>query len=485
MQNFKINQKFDSQGIINPEVTPITSFHHDDAMMETNNTTSQAASDIEALPTFYPLVKDQLPVFLKKVVAHAESDQEADALLASAITVLSACMPNVCGIYDGREVYPNLYFYLVGKASSGKGRIALCLKLIKKIQDYKENLAKLALEDYKREIRNYHANHEDSTPPANPPMISLTIPANSSKSVLYNILKSNDGVGLLFDTESDNASSNFNLEYGNYSTILREAYHNEPLSIARVKNLEIITIKNPRLSVVLSGTPDQVAGLIPSAENGLFSRFMFYQIDLKSAWRDVFRQAFSLDDYFNGLGTEFFNFYNDLQALGRVEFRLTAKQKEHFNSFFEACQDECSFIFGDDIIASVRRMGLMAFRIAMVLTILRMPEDGNVTTVQTCSDDDFNTAITMAKTILSHSARIYGLLPTRHVINISNLDIKNKQQLLYDNLPDKFDRKTFISVADQLSISQPTAERIIKYFCDSHKIERYSRGQYQKVVQEQ
>ena len=58
MQNFKINEKFDSQGIINPEVTPITSFHHDDAMMETNNTTSQAASDIEALPTFYPLVKE-------------------------------------------------------------------------------------------------------------------------------------------------------------------------------------------------------------------------------------------------------------------------------------------------------------------------------------------------------------------------------------------------------------------------------------------
>ena len=480
MNSIQLNKNFEKQGFTTPEPTSNPSIPHSEGMKETT-----PASNIEALPTFYPLVKDQLPRFLKDVVAHAESDQEADALLASAITVLSACFSNVYGIYDGRVVYPNLYFFLVGKASSGKGRIALCLKLVEKIQDYKENLAKLALEDYKREMRNYHASRETTTPPNNPPMISFTIPANSSKSVLYNILKSNDGIGLIFDTESDNASSNFNLEYGNYSSILREAYHNEPLSIARVKNLEIINIRTPRLSVVLSGTPDQIVSLIPSAENGLFSRFMFYQIDLKAVWRDVFRQTVSLDGHFKNLGEQIFGLYNDVQALKKVEFRLTPEQKNQFNSFFEDCQEECSFIFGDDIIASVRRMGLMAFRISMVLTILRILEDGEISNVQKCSDDDFNTALTMAKTILSHSARIYGLLPVRHVVSISNLEIEAKQQLFYDNLPNKFDRKTFISVAEQLGISLSTAERIIKYFCDSGSIVRYDRGHYQKLVAEQ
>lgn len=487
MKGFKINEKFESQGLINPEiseVSTITSFPQSEGMKESDNT-PQTSHNIESLPTFYPLVKDQLPRFLKDVVARSDSDQDADALLLSAITVLSACFANVYGIYDEEIVYPSLYFFLVGKASSGKGKMVNSLKLVEKIQDYKDNLCKLALEDYKRELRQYHSSRETTNHPGNPPKITLTIPANVSKSDIYHILKSNDGIGLLYASESDSASSNFNLEYGNYSSVLREAYHHEPMSLSRVKSLEIIHVKKPRLSAILSGTPDQIVGLIPSAENGLFSRFMFYVIELKIKWRDVFRSPVPVDSHYKRLSDELFQLYTDLQALKEIEFRLTPQQREQFNAFFDECQSECDFIFGEDIIATVRRLGLIAFRISMVLTMLRILEDGVISKVQTCSDDDFNSALTMARVILAHTSRIYSFLPVRHVINISNVGIESKQQLLFDNLPEMFDRKTFISVGKQLGIPVSTTERIIKYFCDSHKIERYSRGQYQKVVAEQ
>ena len=212
---------------------------------------------------------------------------------------------------------------------------------------------------------------------------------------------------------------------------------------------------------------------------------MFYVIELKLKWRDVFRSPVPVDSHYKRLSDELFHLYTDLQALKEIEFRLTPQQREQFNAFFDECQSECDFIFGEDIIASVRRLGLMAFRIAMVLTILRILETGDMSKVQTCSDDDFNSAITMVRVILAHSARIFSFLPTHHVINISNVDIESKQQLLFDNLPEKFDRKTFISVGKQAGIPVSTAERIVKYFCDSNKIQRYNRGQYQKVVQEQ
>jgi hypothetical protein len=44
------------------------------------------------------------------------------------------------------------------------------------------------------------------------------------------------------------------------------------LSIAEHKQF----LQTLRLSALLSGTPKQVSALIPNAENGLFSRFIFY-----------------------------------------------------------------------------------------------------------------------------------------------------------------------------------------------------------------
>ena len=39
----------------------------------------------------------------------AESDEERDLLLLGTITVLSACLGKVYGLYDRRRVYPNLF----------------------------------------------------------------------------------------------------------------------------------------------------------------------------------------------------------------------------------------------------------------------------------------------------------------------------------------------------------------------------------------
>ena len=63
-------------------------------------------------------------------------------------------------------------------------------------------------------------------------------------------------------------------------------------------------LKFLRMSDVLSDTPRQVAALIPDAENGLFSRFIFYYLDFKLEWLNVFARmdGSTLEQIFDDIG---------------------------------------------------------------------------------------------------------------------------------------------------------------------------------------
>ena len=131
---------------------------------------------------------------------------------------------------------------------------------------------------------------------------------------MLSILSDNDGIGLLFETEGDTLSQTLKSEHGNYSDLLRKAFHHEMISMSRRKDREYVEIDNPRLSVVLAGTPEQVRRLIPDAENGLLSRFIFYFIPFRRGIRDVFatddvsRSKYSI---FKMLGEEFIHLLNN------------------------------------------------------------------------------------------------------------------------------------------------------------------------------
>lgn len=71
------------------------------------------------LKIFSNEVKKQLPPFFQEVVNTANSDAEADMMLMGAITTLSSALPNIYGIYDHNIVYPNLYLFVIAKASAG------------------------------------------------------------------------------------------------------------------------------------------------------------------------------------------------------------------------------------------------------------------------------------------------------------------------------------------------------------------------------
>ena len=442
------------------------------------------------LPTFSPNLQGSLPSFLEKVVSKSNSTEDADVLILGTMAVISACLPHVFGVYADRIVYPNLFLFVTAKASSGKGRLALCRYIVEPIHDRLREINEAETIEYKHKLAEYNAAGKkkvDMEKPEEPPMRMLFIPANSSATAVYQVLGDNDGTGLMFETEGDTLANTFGSDYGNYSDGFRKAFHHETISYIRRKDREYVNIKNPRLSTLLTGTPRQVLNLITDAENGLFSRFIFYFLELRLVWNDVFstHTDTTLDEHFQRLGQEFHDFHTILEKSSDIRFSLTPSQAADFNERFSAWQKEYSDRCGDEFVASVRRLGLITFRLAMILSAIRIMEDGIINDRMTCLDTDYQSAMTMASVILRHNAHVFLTLPKADTAQTASSATTTRttlqQRQFLESLPSDFDRQTYTETATTLGINPRTAARIIRRWCDNGQIENIAHGKYRKV----
>ena len=448
--------------------------------------------------TFSQSVRAQLPGILRRIVADAVSEVDADLLILGSLTVFSACMPNVYGVYDRREVFANLFLYVTASASSGKGRLSLCRHLAAPLHRELREQYRKSMERYKQEQVQYVINRKngDMEEPQEPPFLTLFIPANSTATVVYQTLSQNDGVGLLFETEGDTLANAFNSDLGNYSDGFRKAFHHEAISYLRKKDREYVEITKPKFSAILSGTPEQVFNLIPSAENGLFSRFIFYVMPTEIVWHDMFDASDgpTADELFEQIGRDFYQFHKPLTEQA-VRFSLQREQQGRFNAFFTQAQEEYAALFGSDIIASVRRLGLIFFRITMILTVLRQMDDGcfppptgegeRKEASLVCADADFDTAMAMVSVLLRHSASVFQSLPRRTERRFRQgrqQRTEGSRQALLSALPDTFNRTAYLQAAAQMGIGEKTAERYIGDLCRSGMLEHPANGQYNKVT---
>ena len=452
----------------------------------------------QSIGTFSQSIRNQLPDILKRIVADAVSEVDADLLILGSLTVFSACLPNVYGVYDRREVFSNLFLYVTAQASAGKGRLSLCRHLAAPLHRELREQYRKSMEKYKQDQVQYVLNKKngDAKEPEEPPFLTLFIPANSTATVVYQTLNQNNGVGLLFETEGDTLANAFNSDLGNYSDGFRKAFHHETISYLRKKDREYVEIQKPKFSAILSGTPEQVFNLIPSAENGLFSRFIFYVMPTEIVWHDMFDDSDgpTADELFEEIGRDFYSFHKLLTAQ-TVRFTLQPEQKQRFNAFFSQTQQEYAAIFGNDIIASVRRLGLILFRFAMILTVLRQMDDGTFPppsgsddgqrpeAVLTCADADFATALAMVKVLLQHTVTVFQALPRRAERRFRQdrrQRTESHMQTFLAALPDSFDRPTYLKTAADLGINEKTAERYITDLCRSGQLDHPASGQYTK-----
>ena len=271
-------------------------------------------------------IYDDLPDLLKGLV-HEFDNREKDIVLLSSLGVLSNCMPNVVGFYDRKKYHPHLYTMVIGPPASGKGSMNYASLLIEKVHQKK-------LKESRDKINLW----EKSKKGDRPDLDARVIPGNVSSSKFYSHMKNNEHGLLIFESEADSISNMLKQDWGNFSDVLRKAFHHEKISISREMDDRFIEITAPKLAMVVSGTEGQVKPLILSQENGLFSRFLYYYFNDGVVWKDVSPKEDYLDYSlaFEDASNKILTLYEQLEKLKTpIEFRLTPEQWEKLNSTLE------------------------------------------------------------------------------------------------------------------------------------------------------
>lgn len=276
--------------------------------------------------------------------------------------------------------------------------------------------------------------------------------------------------------------------------MLRKAFHHELVSLSRRKDREYCEVANPRVSVALAGTPEQVRRLIPDAENGLMSRFCFYIIRFKRGIRNVFATSDisqSKNAMFKLLGDKFCHLHENFVRQGNYSFSLPSDLQEHFIEYLSRVNEECCDEVDNKMQGVVRRMGLIAYRIMMVLTVVRhldnvIHKSSSDETVQlVCHEFDYSVAMSICDTLLYHAVFIYQNLSGNQSKRFNTVSqetgVYARRNTLYNMLPDTFTKKDYDAAVLTLGENGSTANKWIEAFIKDGKLSRIEQGKYRKI----
>jgi len=434
--------------------------------------TEEQTKPIEDFLKNTPSIPYELYLKMPKIVydgVMAFSDyRERDVFFTGALAILSGCLPGVRGVYAGQEVFPNLFTFIIAPAASGKGALNFAKMLADEYHNTVFTSSREVEAQYNQELselkqRISSKKKGDTTTeetPIKPTFKVVFIPANTSYAKILWHLEQNDGSGIICETEADTLGNVFKQDWGSYSDMLRKSFHHERISSSRKQNNEFTEVNMPRLSIALSGTPNQVTGLIASAEDGLFSRFVFYAFKVEQVWKDVSPNAnnINLTEYFKKLSHQVLDLVNFLQ-LYETTIELKADQWDQLNQQCESWLKDITMFTAEEAGSIVKRLGLILYRIAMIFTTLRKFENGETGNIMVCTDDDFNTALELAGIYLHHSILMFNNLPKQ--ADTTNFKAGDSKRQFIEALPKEFTTKEATELGEQYRLSYSTVTHLL------------------------
>ena len=451
-------------------------------------TNDQTEDYLKTTPTIPIEAINLMPdLFREGARAFEDNPRKRDVFLTSALCIISGCLPEVQGVYDQERVFPHLFSFIIAPAASGKGVLKNAKRLGDKIHNRFREESKAERKDYENELIQYKAQlskrkKDDPIPekPEEPKRKMLFFPADTSQAMMLQMLNDNNSRGIICETEADTMSGTNKQDWGNYSPIMRGAFQHEKISAARKTNNEIIEVECPQLAITLSGTPAQVPKLIASAEDGLFSRFIFYAFKADIVWRDPSPRPGGIvyNDHFEALSKYVMELY-DFFENSPTNIYLTSEQWERLNNAFHDKLMTVVIFTSVDAASIVYRLGLILFRICMIFTSLRKFENGDCSKDVTCTDDDFQAALMLSDVYLQHSLLMFNNLEEQKESKVYKMP-NNKKQLL-DQLPQAFQRKEAVAIGVKLGLS----ERSVDDFLNNSVpmlLEKPKTGFYRKIV---
>lgn len=424
---------------------------------------------LKSTPTIPDQVYDALPYILKEGARAFTDKRKRDVFFTGALSIISGCLPKVTGIYFQERVFPHLYTFIIAPAASGKGVLKNAKRLADKyhqkiLQQSRDaqKVYEIQLADFKQSERNRKKGEPTPERPEAPPFKIIFIPADCSKARMIEHLKANDGQGIICETEADTMSGAKKQDWGDYSTILRNAFHHEMVSSTRKTENQYDEINEPRLAVALSGTPAQAPRLLSSAEDGLFSRFLFYAYKNDIQWQDPSPNCNTVifNDHFDSLSVQILDLIGMLEQ-SPTTIELSPSQWQLINTKFPQMLSEVVTFTSEDAAGVVYRLGLILFRICMIFSALRKFENGEMVEKIICTDEDFNTALKIIQTYLAHSLLMFNNLPKQNeTMQFHSYDGGKKK--FFKTLPKEFTRKEATELGKNFKLSPRTVDEILK-----------------------
>ena len=391
-----------------------------------------------------------LPPIVRNMLSLASTPEEQDILLMATLTGASTCIPNLYFRYGptGKRYYANLQAFILAASASGKGIANQALEMVRVVD-----------EQY--------------------PML---IAGDSTLAAWYKALEERGGCGYMHESEGSVITDIWKTAAANYNTALRKAAEHEAISRNRCTGAS--EIKCPKMSMLLTGTFNQYRALVPSVENGYFSRLLTL----------VIRETHPFDKRYvstiggqsavpQQAGRELLRVYERLRQQGEREWSLTEEQKTRLGEHLETEYGTLIGLLGDNFHSAVVRMAIQIERIALILTALRMGmEDfrlkiGNLR----CSDEDYQTAEMIGNKLLLHMAAAYRMIDGENQELVPEIKPLDQRKVLFEQLPEEYQLNILIEEAKSQGISRRSAIRWNNSWQENGLVTKVKYGLYQKV----
>ena len=392
----------------------------------------------------------QLPLTMREMLSEAHSDAEKDILLMALLAAMGSCMPNVCFRYGitGKKYYPNLQCFVVGNAACGKGIANLALDMVRPIDE----------------------------------AMPLVISGDATYAAFFRQLAKQDGRGYIHESEGSVITDIWKTSAVNYNTALRKAAEHEPVSRARMRTEEVI--RCPQVSMLLTGTWGQYKALVPSIENGYFSRLLTLVVKDRQAFssRYVVRREPEKNTVVTKVADRMYTIYEQLLCSHEKEFALTSDQRIRLGQHLENAYPMLIKMLGENFHSVVLRMAVHIQRIALILTVLRQAQEGRLDcNLLYCSPEDYQTAELIGNKLILHMAQAYQLLRGKEQDTLPPVTMPDQKKLLLSLLPKEYATKNLVSEAQSQGICERTAKRWNDSWIMSGEVEKIRYGFYRKL----
>ncbi len=423
------------------------------------------------------LDSSSLPESVQQMISLASTPEEQDIILMATLAAASACVPNLYFTYGptGKKYYANLQCFILAAAASGKGIANQALEMVRVIDE----------------------QH---------PML---LAGDSTLAAFYKALEEQGGCGYMHESEGSVITDIWKNSAANYNTALRKAAEHEPISRNRVKGAS--EIKNPRLSMLLTGTFGQYKALVPSVENGYFSRLLTVVIrDTHPFDKRYVRSKGGQSVIPKQVGLRLLRTYEQLMNAGEREWSLTDAQKERLGEHLETEYGTLIGLLGDNFHSAVVRMAVQIERMAMVLTAMRGGENphtmrGNEHTesriisgktdeaksgdkniaemhdVLFCSDEDYEAAEMIGNKMLLHMAAAYRMIDGDAQDVVPEIKPLDQRKVLFEQLKPEYKLQELITEAKSQGISRATVIRWNDAWQEQGMVSKIEYGHYRKA----